>query len=197
MSDKKNIVIKVKYSADDKKVNDNISAPKLITEWNVKRIALALGGFLFLIVIMFSMRNKNTETPELTSQIVLPDKVASKSENPNADINKNITRAFLTSKIDNNEPAGKIDSPIKLSKNKPTSLYYFVEIKEMKGRTVYHEWLLDGKLITRKKVKVSNNNWRTSSRQFFANSDKTSWVVKLVDEKGQVINALNFDVIYQ
>ena len=106
MSDKKNIVIKVKYSADDKKVNDNISAPKLITEWNVKRIALALGGFLFLIVIMFSMRNKNTETPELTSQIVLPDKVASKSENPNADINKNITRAFLTSKIDNNEPAG-------------------------------------------------------------------------------------------
>ena len=67
----------------------------------------------------------------------------------------------------------------------------------MKGRTVYHEWLLDGKLITRKKVKVSNNNWRTSSRQFFANSDKTSWVVKLVDEKGQVINALNFDVIYQ
>ena len=72
-----------------------------------------------------------------------------------------------------------------------------IEIKEMKGRTVYHEWLLDGKLITRKKVKVSNNNWRTSSRQFFANSDKTSWVVRLVDEKGQVINALNFDVIYQ
>ena len=197
MSDKKNIVIKVKYSADDKKVNDNISAPKLITEWNVKRIGLALGGFLFLIVIMFSMRNKNTEAPELTSQIVLPDKVASKSENANADVNKNITRAFLTSKIDNNEPAGKTDFPIKLSKDKPTSLYYFVEIKEMKGRTVYHEWLLDGKLITRKKVKVSNNNWRTSSRQFFANSDKTSWVVRLVDEKGQVINALNFDVIYQ
>ena len=50
---------------------------------------------------------------------------------------------------------------------------------------------------TKRKVKVSNNNWRTSSRQFFANSDKTSWVVRLVDEKGQVINALNFDVIYQ
>ena len=197
MSDKKNIVIKVKYSADDKKVNDNISAPKLITEWNVKRIALALGGFLFLIVIMFSMRNKNTETPELTSQIVLPDKVASKAENPNADVNKNITRAFLTSKIDNNEPAGKIDIPVKLSKYKSTSLYYFVELTGMKGRTVYHEWLLEGKLITRKKVNISNNNWRTSSRQFFANSDKTNWMVRLVDENNKVINELNFSVIYQ
>lgn len=51
MSEKKNIVIKVKYSADEKKVNDNICDPKLITEWNIKRIALAMGGLLSLIHI--------------------------------------------------------------------------------------------------------------------------------------------------
>lgn len=197
MSEKKNIVIKVKYSADEKKVNDNISDPKLITEWNIKRIALALGGLLFFIVIIFSMTIKNTEKIEPTLQNILPDKVVSRPENNNTDVSNNITRAFLTFKIDNNEPAGKIDIPVKLSKYKSTSLYYFVELTGMKGRTVYHEWLLEGKLITRKKVNISNNNWRTSSRQFFANSDKTNWMVRLVDENNKVINELNFSVIYQ
>ncbi|MEY3106939.1 MAG: hypothetical protein RIT35_1112 [Pseudomonadota bacterium] len=197
MSEKKNIVIKVKYSADEKKVNDNISDPKLITEWNIKRIALALGGLLFFIVIIFSMTIKNTEKIEPTLQDILPDKVVSRPENNNTDVSNNITRAFLTFKIDNNEPAGKIDIPVKLSKYKSTSLYYFVELTGMKGRTVYHEWLLEGKLITRKKVNISNNNWRTSSRQFFANSDKTNWMVRLVDENNKVINELNFSVIYQ
>jgi hypothetical protein len=197
MSEKKNIVIKVKYLADEKKVNDNISDPKLITEWNIKRIALALGGLLFFIVIIFSMTIKNTEKIEPTLQDILPDKVVSRPENNNTDVSNNITRAFLTFKIDNNEPAGKIDIPVKLSKYKSTSLYYFVELTGMKGRTVYHEWLLEGKLITRKKVNISNNNWRTSSRQFFANSDKTNWMVRLVDENNKVINELNFSVIYQ
>lgn len=197
MSEKKNIVIKVKYSADEKKVNDNISDPKLITEWNIKRIALALGGLLFFIVIIFSMTIKNTEKIEPTLQDIFPDKVVSRPENNNTDVSNNITRAFLTFKIDNNEPAGKIDIPVKLSKYKSTSLYYFVELTGMKGRTVYHEWLLEGKLITRKKVNISNNNWRTSSRQFFANSDKTNWMVRLVDENNKVIYELNFSVIYQ
>jgi hypothetical protein len=197
MSEKKNIVIKVKYSADEKKVNDNISDPKLITEWNIKRIALALGGLLFFVVIIFSMTIKNTKKIEPTLQDILPDKVVSRPENNNTDVSNNITRAFLTFKIDNNEPAGKIDIPVKLSKYKSTSLYYFVELTGMKGRTVYHEWLLEGKLITRKKVNISNNNWRTSSRQFFANSDKTNWMVRLVDENNKVINELNFSVIYQ
>ncbi len=197
MSEKKNIVIKVKYSADEKKVNDNICDPKLITEWNIKRIALAMGGLLFFVVIIFPMTIKNTEKIEPTLQDILPDKVVSRPENNNTDVSNNITRAFLTFKIDNNEPAGKIDIPVKLSKYKSTSLYYFVELTGMKGRTVYHEWLLEGKLITRKKVNISNNNWRTSSRQFFANSDKTNWMVRLVDENNKVINELNFSVIYQ
>jgi hypothetical protein len=196
MSEKKNIVIKVKYSADEKKVNDNICDPKLITEWNIKRIALAMGGLLFFVVIIFSMTIKNTEKIEPTLQDILPDKVVSRPEN-NTDVSNNITRAFLTFKIDNNEPTGKIDIPVKLSKYKSTSLYYFVELTGMKGRTVYHEWLLEGKLITRKKVNISNNNWRTSSRQFFANSDKTNWMVRVVDENNKVINELNFSVIYQ
>ena len=67
----------------------------------------------------------------------------------------------------------------------------------MKGRTVYHEWLLEDELITRKKVNISKDDWRTSSRQFFANSIRTDWTVRLVDESGQVINQIRFNVIYE
>ena len=67
----------------------------------------------------------------------------------------------------------------------------------MKGRTVFHEWLLDGKLITRKKVNISDDFWRTSSRQLFAYTARTNWKARLVDEKGQVLNEIPFNVIYE
>jgi len=67
----------------------------------------------------------------------------------------------------------------------------------MKGRTVYHEWLRDGALVTRKKVNVSSDNWRTASRQLFAYSVKANWTVRLVDETGQLLNEIPFNVIYE
>jgi hypothetical protein len=118
--------------------------------------------------------------------------------NNNAKINKNIIRALLTFKIKHNDPAGEIILPLKLSKKRSTSVYYFVELSAMKGRTVYHEWLLNGELVTRKKVKISDDGkWRTFSRQLFANSVKTNWTVRLVDETGQVLNEIPFKVIYE
>ena len=95
------------------------------------------------------------------------------------------------------EPVGEIILPIKLSKKSSTSVYYFVELKTMKGHTVFHEWLLDDKLITRKKVSISDDRWRTSSRQLFVYSDRTKWTVRLVDETGKVLNEIRFNVIYE
>jgi hypothetical protein len=67
----------------------------------------------------------------------------------------------------------------------------------MKNHDVYHEWLLDGKLITRKKVNISNDIWRTSSRQLFVHNVKTNWTVRLVDESGQILNQIDVNIIYE
>ena len=67
----------------------------------------------------------------------------------------------------------------------------------MKGKTIYHEWLLENELITRKKVNVSKDLWPTSSRQLFGDSTKNNWTARLVDETGQVINEIRFNVIYE
>ena len=204
MEDKKNIKIKVRYPVSGKKaVYDVSSASKVKTEWNIKRILLALVGVVLIMVVLFFFLKHNTQKTDLQPKValqpkpVLPEKIVNTQVKPKVEINKNIIRALLTSKINHNEPVDEIILPLKLSKKKSTSVYYFVELTAMKGRRVYHEWLLDGKLITRKRVNISNNTWRTSSRQLFAYSVRTNWTVRLVDETGQLLNEIHFNVIYE
>ncbi|MEI6334415.1 MAG: DUF2914 domain-containing protein [Methylococcaceae bacterium] len=193
MEEKKNIVIKVKYPGAGKKVEPDISHLKIITVWNVKRIVLAFMGlvlFIALLIFFFKPDTKNTGQSALPEKnINIPDQ--------SKEINKPVIRSLLTFKIDNNEPVGEISLPLKLSKKKATSVYYYVELTGMEGHSVYHEWLLDGALITRKKVNISNSNWRTSSRQLFVYNDKTNWTARLVDETGQLLNEIQFNVVYE
>lgn len=197
MVDKKNIVIKVKYPNSSKKIDD-LPVSKVITEWNIKRISFALLGVVSFIVFLFYILKQDTEH----SNVVITPKVVEPVLNApvkqlDADLNKNVSRALLTYKITNDEPAEKLELPLKFSKNKPISVYYFVELTGMKGKTIYHEWLLENELITRKKVNVSKDLWPTSSRQLFGDSTKNNWTARLVDETGQVINEIRFNVIYE
>lgn len=197
MEDKKNIVIKVKYPASGNKTENDIHSSGMITEWNIKRISLALVGVVLIIVVLFLFIKQDTQKTDLQPKAVFPEKIVNTPVKPKIEVNKNIIRALLTFKINNNEPAGAIILPLKLSKKNSTSVYYFAELTAMKGRTVYHEWLLDGELVTRKKVNISDDIWRTSSRQLFAYSARTNWTVRLVDETGRLLNEIHFNVIYE
>jgi hypothetical protein len=196
MENKKNIVIKVRYPSADKMAGHEVSAPKVITEWNIKRIVLALLGAALITVALFSLFKQDTKKTALQPKAV-PEKIVNAPVKSRTEVKKNIIRALLTFKINNNEPEGEIALPLKLSKTNSTSVYYFVELNAMKGKTVYHEWLLDNELITRKKVNISDDIWRTSSRQLFAYSDRTNWTARLVDETGQILNEIHFNAIYE
>lgn len=162
-----------------------------------------MAGVIFIVLGLLYFIKPDTQKTGLQPNADLhlnaasPERIVKTNGKPENEVNKNIIRALLTFKINNNEPEGEIILPLKLSKNKSTSVYYFVELAAMKGQTVYHEWLLDGKLITRKKVNISDDTWRTSSRQLFAYTARTNWKARLVDEKGQVLNEIHFNVIYE
>jgi hypothetical protein len=173
-----------------------VSAPKVITECNIKRIVLALLGAALITVALFSLFKQDTKKTALQPKAV-PEQIVNAPVKSKTEVKKNIIRALLTFKINNNEPEGEIALPLKLSKTNSTSVYYFVELNAMKGKTVYHEWLLDNELITRKKVNISDDTWRTSSRQLFAYSDRTNWTARLVDETGQILNEIHFNAIYE
>jgi hypothetical protein len=252
MTDKRNIVIKVKYPVSGK-ATENV-APKMVTEWNVKRILIAAGVLVLILASLFYAINRDRqetgldnnavidsavekqETPpvevktaetrnldissqssEESSSLVKPIQELNKKNKQTTDIavkesikkqpdkkvnkergysedNHNVSRAALTYRIDNKEPVGEVVHTIDVSRKKPVWVYYFTELKAMKGRHVYHEWLKNGVTVSRRTLIISGNNWRTSSRRLFSDSEKGNWAVRLVDEKGRLLNEKKFNV---
>jgi hypothetical protein len=65
MENKKNIVIKLKCSASGKKAEPDVSASKVITEWNIKRILLAMVGVVLFIVVLFFLVKPDAQNSDL------------------------------------------------------------------------------------------------------------------------------------
>ncbi len=238
MTDKKNIVIKVKYPVSGKVAE--ISSPKRVTEWNVRRILVAAGVLVLILAALFYFTNNDVqdndldmvsavdrqatppvevkETENISTQAgekVSPSvksikesnkintqtaagkeviKKQANKEQEHLEVNHNVSRASLTYKIDNKEPVGEVVRTIGINRKKPVWVYYFTELKAMKGKRVYHEWLKNGVMVSRQALVISGDSWRTSSRKLLSGSDKGSWAVRLVDEKGRLLNEKNFKV---
>jgi hypothetical protein len=155
-----------------------------------------------VFVLFFLLRSTGQEsdlkTSVATTEVVKTDSKVSTLSKSKSSSKNTITRALLTLAIKNNEPVSELNSPLVLPTNKSVPLYYFVEVSDMKDRVIFHEWWLGNKLINRKKITISNNDkWRTVSHQLVAFAAKNHWTVKVVDESGQLINELPFDIIEQ
>jgi hypothetical protein len=80
MTNKKNIVIKVKYPVSGRTAEDYAPAPQMITEWNVKRILLAAGIIVLILVSLVYFMSKDTQNTDLPNSSVPPEKIANTSE---------------------------------------------------------------------------------------------------------------------
>lgn len=274
MADKKNIVINVKYPKSGKKVENHVPASGMITEWNVKRIWLAISIAVLVLVSLFIFINSSTHKKNADnlagSPVTIPVKPETKTahtnevltgkevapgvketqeksplpieqsrdvddtkilvepkteadnknipttsikvkeiikkqpglikenevikENRDSITNKNVARALLTYKINNKEPIGEINSSVKVRKTRATPIYYFTELRKMKGRKVYHQWFRNGKLVFSQELIISADRWRTSSHKLLTYKDKGNWIVKLVNDKKQLLNKKDFTV---
>ncbi|HEY8220010.1 MAG TPA: DUF2914 domain-containing protein [Methylobacter sp.] len=119
MTDKRNIVIKVKYPVSGKETEN--FTPKMVTVWNIKRILLAAGLLVFILAALFYVFNKNPQT----------------NDSDNAELANNTVPEKVTPPVDIKEPeiksqdiskqiAAKTNTKIKpanetTTKNKPTS----------------------------------------------------------------------------
>jgi len=110
-------------------------------------------------------------------------------------INKNVSRALLTDKINNKEPAGELNLPVTVNNTQAAGVYYFTELKGLKGRTLYHEWLNNGKVVFKHRLNILANRWRTSSSKLFTDNDAGNWSVRLVDEAEHILDKKSFKVV--
>jgi Protein of unknown function (DUF2914) len=204
MSEKKNIVIKVKYPTPGNIAAKPVSAPGMITEWNLKRVGLALGSVLLILTALFYITGSDDQNSDTNTQLALPEqaaeikaqpeKVDDIPEKPKLGLNKAVARSQLTSEIEKNEPVDSLKLPLKIGIKETIWIYYFVELKGMEGKTVHHEWWLNGNLVSRKKVNISADSWRTASKQLITYTKNHDWVVRLVDEARNKLDEKSFNL---
>ncbi|MDD5276430.1 MAG: DUF2914 domain-containing protein [Methylovulum sp.] len=106
--------------------------------------------------------------------------------------NKNVSRALLVRGVNGKEPAHAMAGVIKVSKANPVPVYYFTELKAMGGKKVYHQWLQNGKTVAKYELPVLADRWRTYSHRVLAGKSRGHWLVRLMDEKGHVLNEQTF-----
>ncbi len=105
-----------------------------------------------------------------------------------------VVRGQLTNRIINNEPADLISSPILVEKDIVRILYYFTELKNMSGKTIYHNWIYQGKSVFVKNFNINGNRWRVTTQKKLNNTLLGDWKVTLTDSKGHLLHEIKFKV---
>lgn len=103
-----------------------------------------------------------------------------------------VRRAVLANRIINKEPLDEIKQPLSISPTTPITVYYFNELRGMNGVMVYHEWLHDGVSVTKEPLLVGAERWRVSSHKTLDSQSGGSWMVKLIDNHGNVLDEKKF-----
>jgi hypothetical protein len=80
MADKKNIVIKVKYPASGRMSEDYVPTPQIITEWDVKRICLAIGVIVLILVSLVYFIGKDTQVTDSGNSSVSSEAIVNTPE---------------------------------------------------------------------------------------------------------------------
>jgi hypothetical protein len=246
MKTDKKLSIKVK-SKTERRI---IEPPQMevITEWNIKRIFIALLVLLLLVIIPSYYLNTLNEDPEikdikqpviitetitptlrtdvpvikpdivevikplkdkviksegtpLKKEVILPEKIKSVTQTPakfvSEQLHPNISRARLAKGIKDKEPYGNVELPFLVNSEQAEVLFYFTEINNMKGGTVFHEWLKEGESIYKRRIEIRGNRWRFSTSKLFNNKHVGEWQVRILDKQGKVLNKIGFMVRVQ
>jgi len=238
MKTDKKISIKVKSKTEQRIMED--PQVEIITEWNIKRIFIALLALLLLVIIPGYYLNSLNEEPALKGikqsaittetispaseiemsvikpkvvevkksqgiqfkkEVILPEKIKPVVPTPTKAIPEqlqlNISRASLARGMKDKEPYGDVALPFLVNSEQAEGLFYFTEINNMKGETVFHEWLKDGKPFYKRKIKIRGNRWRISTSKLFNNKHVGEWQVRTLSQQGKVLNKITFLVVVQ
>jgi len=99
-----------------------------------------------------------------------------------------VARSSFTSAIANHEPTDEITT-LATDANK---IYYFTEIKGLKGQTVTHRWEQNGEVQASVNFAVGGNRWRVWSSKNLESHLTGDWQVMVVDEAGNVLSQNSF-----
>lgn len=222
MAEKKNLVIKVKLPVTAQSGDASLSNPKVITVWNVPRIAGAGGavlGFILLLALLFAGDDETEDRQAVVDNTVerplktvvseqppalpvakrpaeQPKVVAAQptSPAPLPDDAARVRRALLTTRVIGKEPGPQISQPLTIKPGQLVTVYYFTELRGMNGKTLYHEWLHNGLQVAKEPLLVEAERWRVTTHRTLEFPSAGQWAVRLTDRQGMLLDEKYFTV---
>lgn len=131
---------------------------------------------------------------DATKEISMPSQPALSAAPAHSHPGIRIRRAELAYRISDKEPADLIGSNVSIKNGNSVQIYYFTEVRGKTDQILFHEWLKDGQLILRHPVTIGAERWRTSSQRQLGQNDQGNWSARTVDNRGTVLNQINFSV---
>jgi len=219
--EKKNVVLRVSFSNQGKMSNNHVGS-QMVTEWNYMRVAMA--GIVLLILIVVGIKlllgedelavteNQLQEKPiieaktdikplapkhvePVISKVKKQLPITTPTDKKQVSTSGSLVRAQLAKGIWENEPFRKITGSIKVNGKEATGIFYFTELENMKGKTVFHIWKYKGDVIFKKKRNIQENSWKTYTSKLFTRRSIGPWTVETVDSNDQQLNVIHFDVV--
>ncbi|NOY73670.1 MAG: DUF2914 domain-containing protein [Gammaproteobacteria bacterium] len=130
-------------------------------------------------------------TPQVKIATHSPVKTAMTS-NTLANNENNIARALFTNGISKREPIDKITGQLTAAPQELKKLYYFTELRGLKGQTITHQWQYDNKVVAEIEFKVRGNRWRVYSSKYLQPHKKGDWQVIVKNGKGNPLETSQF-----
>lgn len=121
-----------------------------------------------------------------------PQKPVSKQPSKVEYLNSHITQAQLSLGINKLKPYGKVDLPLLVDNTKATGIFFFTEVNDMRGRTVFHEWLKEGKSIFKLKAIIRGDNTGFYTSKLFTPRSVGQWQVRIITDQGEVLHKIDF-----
>ncbi|MFO8023875.1 DUF2914 domain-containing protein [Thiohalophilus sp.] len=104
-----------------------------------------------------------------------------------------VMRSAFTTRIENREPADNIDQ----LENDVQEVYYFTELRDMKGQTARHRWKYQGEVMAEVEFDVKGSRWRVWSSKRLMPDWTGEWSVSVVNAANEVIAEDSFEYVAQ
>ncbi len=102
---------------------------------------------------------------------------------------KNVTRAVFSHQIKNREPVNQIEGTIKAKAEELKQVYFFSELRDMKGTKIIHRWLYNRKKQAEIPFNINGNRWRVFSSKRIVSTKTGEWQVDIVNSKTNTVIA--------
>ena len=103
-----------------------------------------------------------------------------------------VSRAQFTSGIQAREPVDTVKKTFYSDGMKSKRLYYFTELRGMKGDSITHRWNHEGQTVANVTFNINGDRWRVYSSKNLPSSMKGQWNVVVTDANGNALVSDSF-----